>query len=144
MRKAGPSGPALPRTAAKQFKAKVDNPITRDAVQGFMLDAESHDGQITASKAWQPRRDKPVNEGFVDEGRVTSSPEWVIRKARRLGIPPEVDREFTTFDFGPTTCSEHEQLRDAIGVETDAEFWSRTRSRRPRGDSLALTLACAA
>lgn len=131
--------------------AKIGNPIKRASVESFMLEAESRDGQITASKAWQPAHagsetpDTVSAVSFVDEGRVTASPEWMIRKARRLGIPPDIDAGMATFDFGPTTDEEHDQLRLAFGVETDAEFWSRTNPRRPRGAAIArMSLARAA
>lgn len=121
--------------------ARIGNVINRETVRDFMLDAESVHGQITASKAWQPNASSP-SEGFVDEGRVTSSPEWIIRRTRRLGIPPDVDAAMSMFDFGLTTNAEHADLRQAVGVETDAEFWARTTSRRPHGDTLArMTLA---
>ena len=101
-------------------------------------------GQITASRAWQPKASGAV-DGFIDEGRVTSSPEWMIRKARTLGIPPEIDAAMSVFDFGLTSDEEHAALREVIGVETDAQFWARTRAARPRGDALArMALARAA
>jgi hypothetical protein len=114
-----------------------------------MTRAQSRDGQITASKAWQPRQGSvestEPSDGFEDQGRVGSSPEWIVRKARRIGIPPEIDAEFNTFDVGLTTDEEHEHLRRIAGVESDADFWSRQRARRPHGDTLArMALAVAA
>ncbi len=129
--------------------AAIGNPIARTTVRDLMLDANPADGQITASKAWQPNRDVEHSEGFEDRGRVSAPIKWVVRKARQIGIPPEIHgRDIDTadaLDFGPTDDVEHDALRRIAGVESDADFWASTRVRRSHGDTLArMTLARAA
>ncbi len=108
---------------------ELGRPISREAVERLMLEAEPRDGAITASASWRGRLRGEAPEGFVDEGKATARPEWVQEIAvRKLGLSPSWSRDGSCLDFGLTTEAEHRRLwfvaqvvQDNGGL-TDAQY----------------------
>jgi hypothetical protein len=127
--------------------AAIGAPITReqvrDVIEGLSTTAY---GNLRSSDAWTPRQTE-APEGFVDEGVVTSSVEWIERKAEQLRIPVRRDEVLQRWRFGsdnvPLTADEDAALTRAAGVVSDAEYWEQMR-RIGRGTPGGRTLAARA
>jgi hypothetical protein len=94
--------------------AVIGDPITLAAVEDAMYDSRSEWGKMTFSEAWRGEV-TPVEHtpGFVDDGPVTSSLEWIEHQAQRIGLNP-VERS-TSISYR-TTPEEHEALYQIAGV----------------------------
>lgn len=115
--------------------ADVGAPITLAQVGELMLQAKSADGAITASRSWRASAKGEPPEGFVDEGRVTSTPEWLMKKATQMGLEPV--RRGLLIDFGATTPEQHARLKFIGQVVTDDEYARLKKGSGPSGRELA-------
>lgn len=118
--------------------ADVGAPITLAQVGELMLRAKSADGAITASQAWRASTKGEPPEGFVDEGRVTSTIEWLMKKATQMGLEPV--RRGQVIDFGATTPEQHARLSFVGQVLTDDEYARMKKGSGPSGRELASTV----
>jgi hypothetical protein len=125
--------------------ADLGRPITREQVRERVLAAETSWGRVRPSQGWASAARSEPPEGFTDEGVVPdgAEPAWVRKQASRItGREPAELVALGGLDFGVTSDEQHQALRRALGVVTDAEFWRRVRryGRRP-GVSLRPALA---